>query len=160
MLRFLLLFAFFNGFSVFSVFSQELKPETVIAPEFQSYSISDEHITLPTLLKEKPVMLYFWATWCPYCLKETPKLVDFHNNYADKITIIGINVGVNDSIVKINDYVQKYQISFPIIFDEKNNISTAYAVNGTPVFVIISQTQEILYRGYRFPAGIEQVLED
>lgn len=160
MVRFVFLLICIYGVSAFSVFSQVLKSETIIAPEFQSYSISNKRITLSTLLKEKPVMLYFWATWCPYCLKETPKLVDFHNNYADKITIIGINVGVNDSKVKINGYVQKYQISFPIIFDEKNNISTAYAVNGTPVFVIISQTQEILYRGHRFPAGIEQAVED
>lgn len=160
MVRFLLLFIFIYGIPVFSVFSQGLKPEAIIAPDFQSYSISDKHITLSMLLEEKPVMLYFWATWCPYCLKETPKLVDFHNIYADKIAVIGINVGVNDSIAKINDYVQKYQISFPIIFDEKNDISPAYGVNGTPVFVIISQAQEILYRGHRFPAGIEQALED
>lgn len=160
MARFLLSLVFIYSVSSFPVFSQMLKSEVVIAPEFQSYSISDKRISLSALLKEKPVILYFWATWCPYCLKETPKLVDFQSKYADKIAVIGINVGVNDSRTKINDYVKKYQISFPVIFDETRNISTAYGVGGTPVFVIISQAQEILYRGHRFPTGVEQALED
>ena len=144
----------------FKINAQEHNSQAVIAENFSAMDIYGEEIVLSQQLAAKPVMLYFWATWCPYCKKETPKLVTFNKNFAEKINVIGINVGVNDSVAKIHDYVREFDVNFPIVYDESQLISPAYGVNGTPVFVVISQSQQILYRGHRFPAGIEQALEN
>ncbi len=156
------IFFLFTVWSVmgFDAVGQESTSAPLRASNFTSHALSGEQLTLSQVLEKQPVMLYFWATWCPYCKKETPNLVDFHNKYADKIAVIGINVGVNDSIAKIKNYVDEYQVHYPIIFDDESAISASYGVYGTPVFVVISQAQEILYRGHQFPIGIEQALED
>lgn len=156
---FYIFFIVFNIVS-FDVIGQELARKKVSAAEFQSYDINGKSLALSNLLANKPVVLYFWATWCPYCKKVTPKLVDFHNKYADKITVIGVNVGVDDSLAEIKSYVEAFKINFPVIFDDKNVVTPSYDVHGTPVFVVVSQTQEIVYRGHRFPVSLEKLLED
>ena len=160
MKRFVFYVSMFFSVVALNVIGEELTSSSTQAPDFNFIALSGEQLSLSQLLETKPVMLYFWATWCPYCKKETPNLVNFYEKFAHKITVVGINVGVNDSLAKIDGYVQEFQINFPIIFDDKNIISPSYGVQGTPVFVVISQTQQILYRGHRFPVGIEQALED
>ena len=145
---------------LFEVDAQEEKQQYVIAPAFSVQDIYGENIALVNQLEDKPVMLYFWATWCPFCKKETPRLVEFYNKFAEKINVIGVNVDVNNSVEKINDYINEFGVRFPIIYDIDHLITPAYRVDGTPVFVVISQSQHILYRGHRFPAGIEQALGD
>ncbi|GGF83263.1 TlpA family protein disulfide reductase [Alteromonas lipolytica] len=138
--------------------AQEQQRTSPQAPEFEFVSLRGETFTFPASQNAKPTLLYFWATWCPYCKKVTPKVVNLHKQYGDVIDVLAVNVGINDSVANANRYINDYAMTFPVAYDHDNHISQAYGVLGTPVFVIVSQSGQLLYRGHRYPEGIEQVL--
>ena len=62
------------------------------APDFILQDINGELVDLNNF-KEKTVLLVFWATWCPHCKVEIPKLKDIYKNYKDKdFDILAIRV--------------------------------------------------------------------
>jgi len=62
----------------------------------------------------------FWATWCTPCLKEIPVFVEFYNQHADQVEILGLDYEpINLSA--IDKFIERFSINYPIIlFDEKN----------------------------------------
>ena len=138
--------------------AQEQRPAVQQAPSFHFSGLNGESFDFPVQRADKPTLLYFWATWCPYCKKATPRVVKLHEQFSEQINVLAVNVGINDSVVKAQQYLRDYDIHFPVAFDHESRISQAYHVFGTPVFVIVSQSGQILYRGHRYPDGIEQAL--
>lgn len=99
-----------------------------------SHSISQQNIKLKDFsvtdmngdihsrksVKGKYLVINFWATWCPPCLKEIPAFVDFYELYKDKVQLLGLNYEEAD-VDKITEFSDTFLINYPIIlFTEKN----------------------------------------
>lgn len=71
-------------------------------------------------LNGKTVLINFWATWCPPCLKEIPIFNKLYEKYNNKFEIVAVLY--KDSISKedLNTFIEKYNIKFPIIVGEEN----------------------------------------
>lgn len=65
------------------------------APDFTVNS-SGHPVSL-TQLRGKPVVLVFWATWCPPCVEETPALVEMQKQLGDKVTVFAVSADVDDA---------------------------------------------------------------
>ena len=91
------------------------------------------------------VLLNFWATWCSPCLKEMP---DFEKAYLqmghDKLVVLA--VGMGESIEKIKAFSNKYGFSFPLLADNKMEITKLYGVRNIPVTYMISPDGVVLGR--------------
>lgn len=59
----------------------------------------------------KPVVVNFWATWCPPCVKEMPDLEALHQKYPD-VHIVGLAV---DTAVNVRKFNEKVQVSYPLL---------------------------------------------
>lgn len=111
------------------------------APSFSLQGLDGEQIRLSDY-KGKGVLLNFWATWCTPCVNELPLL-----NEAYKLTgvdMIAINVGEQQD--KIEKFVERYDLVFPIALDTDMAIKQKYAVVGQPVSFLIDAEGKLIAR--------------
>lgn len=105
-----------------------------IAPNFTLKDLSGEEFTLSSL-QGKWVILDFWGTWCGWCIKGFPKLIDYYNKYSEKLEVVAINC--IDSDDRWREGVKKHSLPFTNIKDD-NKVSAQYAVSLYPTKIIIT----------------------
>lgn len=94
----------------------------------------------------RPVMLVFWATWCPNCLKEIPVLKKIHERLRNRMDLYAINADINDSQAKAAAYQRKHELPYPVLYDKGSTVTRQYGVMGTPTVVIVDKAGIIRYR--------------
>ncbi len=106
---------------------------------------------------KKPLMLVFWATWCPSCKVEIPRLKEVHTALRPKgLELIAVNVGVNDSPGRTKRFMKKYDISYPVGFDEGSRITRRFGILGTPTVILVDRSGVVRYRSSGVPSNLEQ----
>ena len=107
------------------------------APEISLRTFDGEEISLSDY-RGKPVIVNFWASWCPPCRAEMPALEKTYVEYRDKdLVILGINGLYQDSRQAVAKFTGDYGLSFPILADEQGMASKAYQVSALPTTFFI-----------------------
>jgi len=117
-----------------------------------------ERVRLGQLAAGKPLLLYFWATWCKPCRQTRPKVSDFARKYEGQVKVLGINLGGLDSLESVRDYRSRYKISYPLLLDRDSELAEAYSVFTIPNVILLDSTHAIRYRGRNPPANLEDSL--
>jgi thiol-disulfide isomerase/thioredoxin len=113
------------------------------APDFEATTMSGEKISL-SALKGKPVILNFWATWCPPCKEEIPELNSFYQKYKDRVIMLGIEIG--EPKEEVEQFLKNQSILYPIVLDseQKSSISELYRISLVPTTFIVDENGKIL----------------
>ena len=130
------------------------------APDFELSSFENDPLHLKRLLEEdKPLLLVFWTTWCPYCKKEMKAVNKLYTESESKnMTIIGINAGWNDSVSRAKVFQDRFGIQFPLAFDHENVVSQDYMIRGVPSLVLVDREGTIAYRGHALTPELKDML--
>jgi len=84
-------------------------------------------------LRGSPVLINFWATWCGPCKEEMPLIVEQHNwNKGHGLRVLAIDSVAFDNLDDIQKFVGQYKITFDVLLDEEDQISSNWAINGLP----------------------------
>ena len=80
-----------------------------------------------------PVVLNFWASWCPACVVEMPYFNEFYQEYGDRVHFLKINLadGVRETQAGVRDFMYENGFTTPLLFDIDG--ARAYGVRGIPV---------------------------
>ncbi len=115
--------------------------------------------------KGKPVILHFWATWCPYCKKLQPTLVELQKKYqAQGIELVAISFHAdNDAFPQ--DELKKRGYSF-LTAVQGEDVAKQYDVKGTPTTFFINKNNEIIFKTSssskddpRFGLAIQEIIK-
>jgi len=107
-----------------------------MAPDFTLVDIrNDEQVSL-NQFDGQPVMLNFWATWCPPCRKEMPLLQDAYEEHQDDGLMI-LTIAVSDKANNVLDFSDQHGLTFPLLIDTKDRVAVQYKVLGIPTSYFI-----------------------
>ena len=98
----------------------------------------------------KVVYLDFWATWCPPCRKSMPALNQLRNELVSSgFEVVAINLDEKQDDAE--QYLKKYPVDYPIIFDSTASCAKVYDPKGMPTSYLIDRQGVIrdVHVGYR-----------
>lgn len=139
------------------VYSAQANPGDT-APSFSAVDVDGNKKDFSEYLsKNAPIMLVFFATWCPPCRKEVPELVKIKKKYASQ-GLEMLAVSVDSSRKVLPRFIEKRGINYDVW--QGGEGARIYNVVGIPTNILIDKNGKIAYRSHRPPSGkeIEKVL--
>jgi len=98
------------------------------------------------LPKGKPVVLNFWAGLCPPCRAEMPDLQKFSDEFGDKLTLLGIDLGQFTGLGSrqdAEDLLEELGVTYPTGYTNDASVVKAYKVFGLPATIFIDSNGKI-----------------
>lgn len=130
------------------------------SPELISQSILGEKVDLIALSQDKPVLLYFWATWCAVCSGVSPSVDFIADNSITGNSITGsyqvVTVALSSGEPqRIKQYMNAKEYQFTVVNDPKGEISRAWGVSVTPTIFVINKGEiTSVTTGFTSPIGM------
>ncbi|WP_446808071.1 TlpA family protein disulfide reductase [Methylomonas sp. 2BW1-5-20] len=95
----------------------------------------------------KILIINFWATWCPPCLKEIPEFIKLQDEYKDKgLQFVGIAI---EDKQPVEDYLKRIKINYPVLIGGEGATMLAQqlgnVINTVPFTVIVNQQGQIVH---------------
>jgi peroxiredoxin len=104
-------------------------------------------LSLPTLTgsqievedyRGSPIILNFWASWCPPCRTEMPAFQQIYQEYEDQnLVIAAVNTTFQDSRTDLENFVTNHGLSFYVLLDNTGAVSTSYNIYSLPTTYFI-----------------------
>ena len=105
------------------------------APDFKLQNLDGQYISLSDL-RGKPVLINFWATWCPPCRDEMPYLQKIYEEWSGKgLVVLAIDIGESHS--KVKEFLKTHNLSLPVLLDTKENVGRKYNITAIPTSFLI-----------------------
>jgi peroxiredoxin len=129
---------------------------------FPRTSVSDRQgkpVALPDDFKGKVVLIHFWATWCPFCIKEIRALESIYGAYREKgLTPFSVNVGEDPSTIA--SFLKSETVTYPILMDRDSEAARRCGVTGLPTTFICDRNGVIKFKiiGEINKSGLERLL--
>ena len=119
-------------------------PSKPLAPDF-SLSDMDDKVHKLSDYRGKPVIINFWATWCPPCREELPSMNRAWKKIKnDGIAMLAINVGEDEDTIFA--FTGEYPIDFTVLVDEDSNGIRTWPIKGLPTTFILDPEGRIVYQ--------------
>ena len=117
-------------------------------PKFSAFTINDTRIH-SYQYKDKILIIDFWATWCPPCVREIPHFIKLQQKYTDKIQILGL--AVNDEPEKVKNFSINKGINYPVIMADTLLVDQFQSIKGLPTTFIVNTNLNVIHRveGYQ-----------
>jgi len=139
-------------FVISNLFSYLRKPtlESDSLPPMQ-VKLLDNTLFSSTDLKDKPIVIHFWATWCPTCKLEAPNI----QNISEHYTVLTIAVQSGSS-AELQAYMREKNLNFNVLNDTEGKWSKEFHVQAFPTTFIYNSKGKLAFTevGYTTTAGL------
>ena len=125
------------------------------APAVALETLEGKPANLSQYLGKGPVLIEFWASWCPNCRTLEPKLQAVAKKYAGKVTLVAVAVSVNQSVERAKRYQAQHKLPVVMLYDRSGDASEAYETPATSYVVVVNKAGKVVYTG----AGGDQDLD-
>jgi len=93
-------------------------------------------------LKGKVVIVNFWATWCPPCVREAPDLQALYAQYKDQgLVVLGV---ADDDVAKIKKFAVDRKLNYPMLYDPEHKTHAAFRVESLPATFVYNREGKLV----------------
>jgi thiol-disulfide isomerase/thioredoxin len=140
---------------------ENLRPpsERTPAPDFNLKDDNGADFKLSGL-KNKVVLVNFWATWCGGCQEEIPCLIEFQKEYGDQgLVVVGISMD-DDGWKSVRPWLKEKKVNYPIVIGNRE-LADKYKLVGMPLTALVDRQGRIadLRPGVVDKAGVQQKIK-
>jgi cytochrome c biogenesis protein CcmG/thiol:disulfide interchange protein DsbE len=130
-------------FVSFSSQAEQTEPVSKLAPKWELYDETNK-LTQSSDFEGKPLIIHFWATWCPYCKKLQPGLDSLYKKYQPQgLELIAISFWEDEGATPQASLTERGH-SFKTLVNGDHVAKQLFGVKGTPTTVFISKDGSIL----------------
>lgn len=124
------------------------------APNFRLQTDDGRHFSLADL-QGRPVLINFWATWCPPCRREMPDIVQATTTHPE-LVVLAVNVQEEQALVQ--DFAEAFQMDIPVVRDAEGTVRDIYEIRGMPTSVFIDKNGKIatVWTGFLTPELLDK----
>ena len=122
--------------------------------EWVDFTLPDaggREVSLGPFIGKKPVLLVFWATWCPQCNESVPVINRMHTEPPTSETLTILALDFMESREKVSAFIASKKVAFPVLLDRSGSVAREYRVVGIPMYVLIDRDGKIVYRDHEIP---------
>jgi thiol-disulfide isomerase/thioredoxin len=110
-------------------------------------SVTGEEIDLAESFGVRPVVLQFWATWCPKCEALAPQMRAAHEEFGDRVDFFGIAVAVGQTPRRIQSHLEEHPLPYPTLWDQTGEATRRFMAPTTSYVVILDADGAVAYTG-------------
>ena len=117
------------------------------APAVTVHTVDGKPVDLGQYIGKTPMLIEFWATWCPNCRELMPTLLDAEKKYGNRVKFIALAVAINQSPERVRRFLAAHPLPHDTFFDTEGKAASAFDAPATSYVVVLDRTGKVVYTG-------------
>ena len=129
------------------------------APVVTVQSLDGKTVDLGNYIGKTPMLIEFWATWCPNCRELMPTLLDVEKKYGKKVKFVALAVAINQSPERVRRWLVANPMPHDTFYDLDGKAAGAFDAPATSYVVILDKSGRVVYTGLGGKQDLEAALK-
>jgi thiol-disulfide isomerase/thioredoxin len=117
------------------------------APAVTVTSLDGKPVDLGQYIGKTPMLIEFWATWCPNCRELMPTLLDAEKKYGQRVKFVALAVAINQSPERVRRFLAAHPLPHETLYDTEGKAAGAFDAPATSYVVVLDKTGRVVYTG-------------
>jgi thiol-disulfide isomerase/thioredoxin len=128
------------------------------APAAKVQTLDGKSIDIGSYVGKGPMLIEFWAFWCPNCRELEPSLVALQKKYAGRVRFLAVAVSVNETLDRVKTYTARKGYKHETVYDGFGEATEAFDVPATSYVVVLDKTGKVIYTGLGGKQNLEPAI--
>lgn len=116
------------------------------APRFEIPNLDGKTVAMDEF-SGRPLVVYFFATWCGYCVRGFPSIVELDRDFGGRgLAVVGISVDEKGSESEVRRLRNSFGARFPVLLDQRGKVADDYGNSGVPESILVNNDGFIVDR--------------
>jgi len=129
------------------------------APAVVVQSLDGKSVNLGQYIGKTPMLIEFWATWCPNCRELMPTLLAAQEKYGQKVKFVNLAVAINQSPEKVRRFLAAHPLPHETLYDVDGKAAGAFDAPATSYVVVLDKSGKVVYTGLGGKQDLEAALK-
>jgi thiol-disulfide isomerase/thioredoxin len=128
------------------------------APAVTVHALDGKAVDLGQYIGKTPMLIEFWATWCPNCRELMPTLLDAEKKYGKRVKFVALAVAINQSPERVRRFLAAHPLPHDTYYDTEGKAAGAFDAPATSYVVVLDKTGKVVYTGLGGKQDLEAAL--
>ena len=129
------------------------------APAVTVQSLDGKQVDLASYIGKTPMLIEFWATWCPNCKELMPTLLAAEKKYGKQVKFVALAVAINQSPERVRRWLVANPMPHETFYDLDGKAAGAFDAPATSYVVVLDKSGRVVYTGLGGKQNLEAALK-